>query len=66
MTSIFDLMTSIFDTYSLIILLLQRFINYYILKYWTLDIYKKGKVREQRINREYETEVGDINVYQCF
>ena len=30
------------------------------------SIYKKGKVREQRINREYETEVDDINVYQCF
>ena len=30
------------------------------------SIYKKGKVREQRINRDYETEVDDINVYQCF
>ena len=30
------------------------------------SIYKKGKIREQRINREYETEVDGINVYQCF
>ena len=30
------------------------------------SIYKKGKVREQRINRDYETKIDNINVYQCF
>jgi len=30
------------------------------------SIYKKGKVREQRINRDYEAKIDNINVYQCF
>ena len=30
------------------------------------SIYKKGKIRDKRLNREFEMEVDDINVYQCF
>ena len=30
------------------------------------SIYKKGKVRENRINRDYKPKVDEINVYQCF
>ena len=30
------------------------------------SIYKKGKIREQRIDRDYETKIDNINVYQCF
>tara|TARA_B100000989_G_scaffold88683_1_gene64124 strand:- start:1394 stop:1780 length:387 start_codon:yes stop_codon:yes gene_type:complete len=30
------------------------------------SIYKKGKIRDKRINREFEMEVDNVNVYQCF
>jgi hypothetical protein len=30
------------------------------------SIYKKGKVTENRINRDYKPKVDEINVYQCF
>ena len=30
------------------------------------SIYKKGKIRDERINREFETTIGDINVYEYF
>tara|TARA_B100000900_G_C20518782_1_gene691258 strand:- start:921 stop:1238 length:318 start_codon:yes stop_codon:yes gene_type:complete len=30
------------------------------------SIYKKGKIREKRINLDYETKIDNVNVYQCF
>ena len=37
-----------------------------ILRYnYVYSIYKKGKIREKRINRDYEIKIDNIYVYQC-